>query len=60
MSDNGNGEKNGVGRPKKYLTVDKFNEFLHNDFKHLNRKVNAQFALLLAIFGASIAKLFLG
>lgn len=60
MENNGNGERNGVGRPKKYLTVERFEHFLNNDWKHMNWKSNLQFALLLAIFGASIAKLFLG
>lgn len=53
-------KKNCRGRPCKYLTVEKFDQFLNNDFKHLNRKVNIQFAILVAVFAAVVARLIVG
>jgi len=53
-------EKNCKGRKPKYLTVERFNNFLLNDWRHLNWKVNFMFAILLATLGASIARLILG
>ena len=31
---------NKTNHPKKWLTVDRFEKFIHNDFWHLNLKVN--------------------
>ena len=53
-------EKNSVGRPRKYLNLDDWKAWLKNDWKHLNWKVNFMFAVLLATFGAAIARLFIG
>lgn len=47
------------GRPNRYLTVERFEKFLNNDFRHLNWKVDFMLIVLLATFGASIARLFL-
>ena len=55
---NGNGEKNGVGRPRVYLRLDDWKKFLSNDWRHLSWKVNFMFVILLATFGAAIARLF--
>ena len=52
--------ENHKGRKPKYLTVERFEDFKKNDFRHLKREVNFMMALLLATFGASIARLFVG
>lgn len=48
------------GRKPKYLTVKRFEEFLNNDFRHLKWEVKFILAVVLATFGASIARLFVG
>jgi len=52
--------KNHGGRPLKYLTVECWERWKNNDYRHLNWKVNFMLTVLLATFGASIARLFMG
>ena len=40
MSNGCDEEKNGVGRPRKYLTIEEFNEFRFNAFRHLENKMS--------------------
>lgn len=42
------------GRRPKYLTVERFEKFLGNDFKHLNADVKLHRKLLLIILGVVI------
>ena len=48
-------ENNGKGRPPKYLTVQKFEEFTGNDFRHLSWKVNFLVGAVFAVLGISVA-----
>jgi len=43
------------GRKPKYLTVERFEKFLSNDFYHLTQKVALNSKLLWIILGAIIA-----
>lgn len=43
------------GRKPRYLTVEKFSEFINGDFWHLKVKVNAILWVTLAILTAIIA-----
>ena len=57
-------EKNSVGRPPRYLTIKKFEEFLANDFHGLKKQVSelkwwflsafAVIAILVTLFGSLI------
>jgi hypothetical protein len=44
------------GRPPKYLTVERFEKFLSNDFWHLKIMVKASFWITLTILAAIIAQ----
>lgn len=48
------------GRKPKWLTIERFEVFLNNDFKHLNWKVNLMLGLSFAIMVAVIAKFITG
>lgn len=52
--------ENKKGRKPVYLTVECFERFRRNEFHHLDQKVNYMFIILLATFGASLARLFWG
>lgn len=60
MSNNGNGEKKCRGRPQVYLTVDRFEKFVSNDFYHLNLKVKYMMMLGIAILAGVILNLVIG
>lgn len=45
------------GRPAKYVTLDKFDKFVSNEFYHLKLKVNLNTWISLAILGAVIGTL---
>lgn len=51
---------NKTNHPKKYLTIERFQAFLSNDFWHLKVKVNATLWIVLAILAAIIAKWVMG
>lgn len=44
----------------RYLTIERFNQFIANDFRHLNWKVNLLLGLVLAVLGAVLAKFITG
>lgn len=48
------------GRRAKYLTVDRFEKFVSNEFWHLKVKTNAVLWITLTILAAIIAKWVLG
>ena len=48
-------EKNGVGRPPRYLTIEKFEKFLTNDFHGLKLQVKTNTIILWIIIGCFIA-----
>ena len=48
------------GRKPKYLTVDRFDKFLNNEFYHVKLRVDAVFWVTLAVLGAIIAKWVMG
>jgi len=54
-----NGEKKGRGRPQVYLTIDRFEKFVGNDFYHLRLQVRYMMMLGFAILGGVIANIFL-
>lgn len=58
MSNNGD-KKNPCGRPPKYLTVERFEKFVSNDFYHLNLKVRYMMMLGIAILAGVLLNLFL-
>lgn len=53
-------EKNGVGRPRVYLTVDRFEKFVNNDFYHLKLQIRYLMMLGIAILGGVILNLVIG
>lgn len=60
MTSNGDGEKNGRGRPRKYMTVERFEKFVNNEFYHLKLQVKYMIMLGFTILGAVIANFFIG
>ena len=52
--------KNPRGRPPRYLSIERFERFLTNDFWHLKVKVNAVLWVVLAILTAIIVKWVMG
>lgn len=51
---------NNRGKKPKYLTIERFEKFVSNDFWHLKVKVNAVLWVVLAILAAIIAKWVMG
>lgn len=48
------------GRRLKYLTIERFEQFINNDWKHMNWKVNLILVLLGTIIVAVVAKFITG
>ena len=45
---------NHVGRPRKWLSIEEWNSFKNNEWRHLNWKVTAMLALTTTILGFQI------
>ncbi len=52
---NNNENQNNRGRKPKYLTIERFQRFLNNDFFHLQCRVSFNTRLLWIILGSLIA-----
>ena len=52
---NDNNQQNNKGRPPRYLTIERFERFLNNDFFHLKCQVGTNKKLLWIIIAGLIA-----
>lgn len=53
-------ERNGRGRPRKYLTIKEWKAWLGNDWKHHRWLVKTVFVMQLGILAAVVASLITG
>ncbi len=49
-------ETNHRGRPRKYLTIDEFDKFLHNHFMHLKVEVRVALIISITILGVLLGR----